>query len=667
MRVVHDFHGGIHPPASKRQSTGTPIRHAGIPAELVLPLLSCGGALLEACVEVGARVLKGQRIATAADTSGAPLHAPTSGEVVAIEPHPIAHPSGLTTPCLILRGDDRDEWIDHRGIDDYTKLPHDQLLQIIRDAGITGLGGAGFPTAVKLATHGKPIDTLILNGAECEPYASADDLLMRERAAQVIDGARILRHLLQPRETLLGIEDDKPEAIAALRQAAAGSDIEIVVFPARYPSGGERQLIQLLTGREVPSGGLPADIGVLCQNVATAAAVHRAVVHGEPLLSRITTITGDACREPRNYEVLFGTPLRHLLAQSGYDAARCSRLIVGGPLTGFTIDSDAVPVVETSHCIIAATATEMPEPPPPQPCIRCGFCAEVCPATLLPQQLYTFARTGDREQLEAHHLFDCIECGACAYVCPSRIPLVQHYRNAKGELLARDEQRRRADHARARFEARNQRLARDAQEREIRRRQRLDVAATAPVITVAAPTKPAPVDVVKAAVERAKARKAAQKTDPPATLSTGAESDPKQQLPALYKKLANAEQRLQEVREQYPAKLPHFEEAVALLRERIATAETAARNATPAADDAAQAAIARALTTHARRTRVSPLEQADQAIAALEKRIAKARYKLAQTERDGDASASLHDSALRQLEQKLEQARRERDALAERH
>ncbi len=527
MRKIWEIHGGIHPAENKHQSTGAPIRFAGIPAELTLPLSQHIGAPAEACVAVGERVLKGQMIATAKGPVSVPVHAPTSGEVVAIEARPIPHASGMSAPCIVIRSDGRDQWIDHRGVDDYLALDHDPLVELIRNAGIAGMGGAGFPTAIKLRTH-KPIETLILNGTECEPYITADDMLMREQAAQVIEGARILRQLVQPtRETLIGIEDNKPEAIAALRQAAAGSGIEIVVFPTRYPSGGEKQLIQILTGKEVPHGGLPADIGIACQNVGTAVAVHRAIVHGEPLISRITTITGAACAEPRNYEVLLGTPLSHLLALSGFDAARCSRLIVGGPMMGYTVTSDTVPVVKTTNCILAPTTAELPPPPPPQACIRCGLCAEACPATLLPQQMYWFARSSEWEKLEAHNLLDCIECGACSYVCPSQIPLVQYYRAAKAEIRTQHQERSKAEQAKARFEARNQRLAREETEKKAKRKARLDATGTQPTTAATTPTESAiPVDVVRAAIERAKAKKAALAQQNAAETPTAATPSP---------------------------------------------------------------------------------------------------------------------------------------------
>ena len=318
------------------------------------------------------------------------------------------------------------------------------------------------------------VEQLIINAVECEPYITADDRLMRERADEIVLGIQILQYLLNPHDTLIGIEDNKPEAIAALRAACADSDVEVRVVPTKYPSGGEKQLIQLLTGKEVPSGSIPAQCGVVCQNVGTAWAVKRAVHDGEPLLSRITTVTGDAVARPGNYEVWLGTPVADLLHHAGVDKERLGRLVMGGPMMGFTLHDPSVPVVKTSNCVIAASAEELPEPPPEQACIRCGACAEVCPANLLPQQLYWYAKTDDFERAQHHNLMDCIECGACAYVCPSHIPLVQYYRYAKGEIRTQAAEQIKADRARERFEARQARLEREQAEKEARRRARLE-------------------------------------------------------------------------------------------------------------------------------------------------------------------------------------------------
>ncbi|HBS13801.1 MAG TPA: electron transport complex subunit RsxC, partial [Alcanivorax sp.] len=403
------------------------------------------------------------------------LHAPTSGTVVALGPRPIQHPSGMDALCIVLEPDGEDRWAERRPVADHTRLGPGKLIALLRDAGVAGLGGAGFPTSVKvnLGDHQR-VEQLIINAVECEPYITADDRLMRERADEIVLGIQILQYLLNPHDTLIGIEDNKPEAIAALRAACADSDVEVRVVPTKYPSGGEKQLIQLLTGKEVPSGSIPAQCGVVCQNVGTAWAVKRAVHDGEPLLSRITTVTGDAVARPGNYEVWLGTPVADLLHHAGVDKERLGRLVMGGPMMGFTLHDPSVPVVKTSNCVIAASAEELPEPPPEQACIRCGACAEVCPANLLPQQLYWYAKTDDFERAQHHNLMDCIECGACAYVCPSHIPLVQYYRYAKGEIRTQTAEQIKADRARERFEARQARLEREQAEKEARRRARLE-------------------------------------------------------------------------------------------------------------------------------------------------------------------------------------------------
>ncbi|HBP69185.1 MAG TPA: electron transport complex subunit RsxC [Alcanivorax sp.] len=474
-RRCYDFPGGVHPAEHKTVSNRTPIAPGPRPAQLVLPLNMHLGAPARPIVAVGDRVLKGQMLAEPAGAVSAALHAPTSGTVVALGPRPIQHPSGMDALCIVLEPDGEDRWAERRPVADHTRLGPGKLIALLRDAGVAGLGGAGFPTSVKvnLGDHQR-VEQLIINAVECEPYITADDRLMRERADEIVLGIQILQYLLNPHDTLIGIEDNKPEAIAALRAACADSDVEVRVVPTKYPSGGEKQLIQLLTGKEVPSGSIPAQCGVVCQNVGTAWAVKRAVHDGEPLLSRITTVTGDAVARPGNYEVWLGTPVADLLHHAGVDKERLGRLVMGGPMMGFTLHDPSVPVVKTSNCVIAASAEELPEPPPEQACIRCGACAEVCPANLLPQQLYWYAKTDDFERAQHHNLMDCIECGACAYVCPSHIPLVQYYRYAKGEIRTQTAEQIKADRARERFEARQARLEREQAEKEARRRARLE-------------------------------------------------------------------------------------------------------------------------------------------------------------------------------------------------
>jgi len=477
---VWDIHGGIHPPECKDLSNRTPIQVPPLPARLVVPLAQHIGAPAEPCVVPGERVLKGQKIAEAAGFVSAPVHAPTSGTVSFIGPQPYPHVSGMLTASIVIESDGQDEWIDLQPHPDYQSMQPDQLLEHIRQAGIAGLGGAGFPTAVKL--NGPPtrhIRKLIINGTECEPYITADDLLMREKAHELVAGIEILVHLIQPEQVLIGIEDNKPEAIDAVRDAVGERAFQIKVFPTKYPSGGEKQLIQILTGEEVPSGGLPADIGMLCQNVGTCVAIHDAVLLGKPLISRITTLTGEALARPMNVEALVGTPVADLLAFAGLEHARLNRLIMGGPMMGFTLPSTDVPLIKTTNCLLASTLAELPPPPPALPCIRCGECAEVCPASLLPQQLHFFALGQEHEQLKAHNLFDCIECGACAYVCPSSIPLVQYYRAAKGEIRELEQKQQKAEHSRQRFEWRQERLRRAEEQKEADRRARAERAARA--------------------------------------------------------------------------------------------------------------------------------------------------------------------------------------------
>jgi len=477
---VWNIHGGIHPPERKELSNRTPVRQMPLPARLIVPLAQHLGAPAEPCVTLGEPVLKGQLIAEASGFVSAPLHAPTSGTVSFIGPQPYPHVSGMTATAIVIDSDGRDQWIELQPRTDYRQLPPADLLEIIRQAGINGLGGAGFPTAVKLtAPPTQAIHTLIINGTECEPYITADDLLMREKATELVAGIEILEHLIQPQRVLIGIEDNKPEAIEAVRAALGDRPYVLKVFPTKYPSGGEKQLIQILTGEEVPSGGLPADIGMLCQNVGTCVAIHDAVLLGKPLISRITTLTGEALAEPMNVEALIGTPVAELLAFAGLDSGKLNRLIMGGPMMGFTLPSLDVPLIKTTNCLLASTLAELPPPPPALPCIRCGECAEACPASLLPQQLHFFALGQEHEQLKAYNLFDCIECGACAYVCPSSIPLVQYYRAAKGEIRALEHKQQKAEHSRQRFELRQERLRRAEEQKEADRKARAERAARA--------------------------------------------------------------------------------------------------------------------------------------------------------------------------------------------
>ncbi|TDT43084.1 electron transport complex protein RnfC [Halospina denitrificans] len=470
-----DFPGGIELPDNKTQSLQSPIRQPSLPDHFAVPLLQHIGEHARACVQPGDTVLKGQRLADSDRGAGVPVHAPTSGTVTAIEARQVPHPSGLEDWCVRIEPDGRDQWTELADCPDYAELPVEEQLSRIHAAGIAGLGGAGFPTDAKLvAGDGARIRTLILNGAECEPYITADQSLMRERPEAIIAGARIISSLLGAEECLIGIEDNKPEAIKALQEATNGTGIEVVVVRTRYPSGGEKQLIQLLTGQEVPHDGIPADIGVLCQNIATAESIYRALRFGEPVISRITTLTGKALERPGNVEARIGTPIIHLLNEAGLHEDNLKRLIMGGPMMGFDLPSITAPVVKGTNCLIAGTADEFPDSPIPQPCIRCGLCEQACPMELLPQQLYWFARSGEYDKAEDFNLFDCIECGACSWVCPSSIPLVQYYQHAKGAIREQRREQEEADRARLRFEQRQARLEKEKAEKEERRQARME-------------------------------------------------------------------------------------------------------------------------------------------------------------------------------------------------
>ncbi|MCK7543305.1 electron transport complex subunit RsxC [Marinobacter bryozoorum] len=588
MTQLWNFPGGVHPPENKHQSTARPIRKGGIPERLVLPLQQHIGAPAEPLVQPGDKVLKGQKLADVTSGMGVPVHASTSGTIAGIELLPVPHPSGMSDWCIVLEPDGDDAWCELSPVADYRKLHRDDVLDLIREAGISGMGGAGFPTSIKLRPPSdRKVSTLIINGAECEPYITADDMAMRERADQIHGGIKVMSWILRPERCVIAIEDNKPEAIEAMRKASEGTQAEVVVVPTKYPSGGEKQLIQILTGMEVPSGGIPADIGVMCQNVGTAMAVYQAINRGEPLVSRITTVTGAGVDDPGNFETLIGTPARHLLDQAGFHPERINRLILGGPMMGYTLEDTSVPVIKTTNCLVAATENELPTPPPEQPCIRCGMCAEVCPMELLPQQLFWHAKAQDFDRAEHLNLFDCIECGACSYVCPSSIPLVQYYRYAKGEIRTQRAEQIKADRARERFEARQARLEREQEEKERRREERARAAAEAQKKKEAEAEKAvaegeatdersARAAMVQQALERKKAKPAA------AAAATSATTTDKPDIESLEKQLNQAkgkletmESMLDDARAAQADNVEKLERAVAKNLDRVKRAEDA--------------------------------------------------------------------------------------------
>jgi len=510
-RELFKFKGGVHPPEHKSESNSRPITVAPIPNFLVIPVRQHIGNPAKPLVHVGQSVLKGQMIAAADGYISAAVHAPTSGVISNIDMQPVPHVSGLPDLCITLVTDGLELWIDHGPID-YQSLSPAALRMQLRDMGLAGLGGAVFPSAVKLdpgAAQACP--TLIINGGECEPWITCDEMLMRERADDILQGAAVMRHLLGSTEVLVGIEDNKPEAIAAMQAAAAKLDfaVEIVAVPAIYPGGGAKQLIQTLTGKEVPSGKLSTDIGIQVFNVGTAYALARAVHHGEPLISRLITVTGHVLR-PKNFEVLIGTPMHTLINHAG-ERDGTTGVLMGGPMMGVPMPDLNVPVVKATNCILVKSAKQFPPLPKALPCIRCTRCADVCPAELQPQELFRFAKAGDFGRAQEYHLFDCIECGCCSYVCPSHIPLVDFYRYAKSEIWAREKEKRASDLARERHEFRQFRLEREKKEKAEKlaakaqaKRAELTAAPAEGTVTSDADAKKA---LIAAALARAQAKK----------------------------------------------------------------------------------------------------------------------------------------------------------------
>ena len=487
------FHGGIHitPPGHKTMSTARPSREAALCDEYAISLIQHDGTPFITQVAVGDRVLRGQLLAAPANHRDAPVHAPTSGTIRAIEPRPDMHPSNRPVPHLILASDGEDQSAPPLPALDIETVTPDELRARIHDCGIVGLGGAGFPTARKL---GHPANTLVINAAECEPYITCDDLQIRENAAAIIKGAQITARILGADNIHLGIEDDKPEAIAALRialDAAADPRIRISSVPVRYPSGNARQLFELLLGIRVPADAHASDYGLICHNSGTMKAVYDAVSLGLPLTERYTTISGEGICEPQVLRIRIGTAARELIQQSGgerHEHSAENRHIIGGPMMGYEIASLDTPLQKTGNSLLILPAAPAPEE---TPCIRCSRCADACPMELLPQQLLWYSQSNQHNRLKQYRLFDCIECGICAAVCPSGIPLVQYYRHSKGDIRAADKKAQDAEHARARHEARTARLEREAAERQAQmdaRRAKLREAAAPPA--PAAPPSP---------------------------------------------------------------------------------------------------------------------------------------------------------------------------------
>ncbi|AMG94525.1 electron transport complex subunit RsxC [Citrobacter amalonaticus] len=633
---IWDFNGGIHPPEMKTQSNGTPLRQVPLAQRFVMPLKQHIGAQGELCVAEGQHVLRGQAL-TCGWGRMLPVHAPTSGTVVAIAPHSTAHPSALAELSVIIDADGEDRWIEREGWQDYRSQSRETLIERIHQFGVAGLGGAGFPTGNKLQGGGDKIETLIINAAECEPYITADDRLMQDCAAQVVEGIRILAHILQPREVLIGIEDNKPQAISMLRAVLADArDISLRVIPTKYPSGGAKQLTQILTGKQVPHGGRSSDIGVLMQNVGTAYAVKRAIVDGEPITERVVTLTGEAVSRPGNVWARLGTPVRHLLNDAGFCPSADQMVIMGGPLMGFTLPWLDVPVVKITNCLLAPSATEMGEPQEEKGCIRCSACADACPADLLPQQLYWFSKGQQHDKATAHNIADCIECGACAWVCPSNIPLVQYFRQEKAELYAISQEEKRAAEAKARFEARQARLERE----KAARLERHKKAAVQP----AAKDQ----DAIAAALARVK-EKQAQATQP-VMIKAGEKPDNSAVIAAreARKALARAKQAENVTAVDADPRKAAVEAAIARAKARKQEQQASSEPAAPVEPvdprkAAVEAAIARAKARKQEQQAcgepAAPVEPVDPRKAAVEAAIARAKARKQEQQACGEPAA----------------------------
>lgn len=506
LDAIFKFRGGVHPPEHKSESTQRPISQLAIPDKLLLPLRQHAADMPTLIVQVGAHVLKGQLLAKPDSAASTAIHAPTSATVTAISTQLVPHPSGLADVCITLIPDGKDTWTELVA-QDWLSCDKQQLLASLRLSGIAGLDAAIFAPHIQLHDDGRArLHTVLINAAESEPYISCDDMLMRERADEIVQGIAIVQYLLDAAPCIIAIEDSKPAAVKAMSAACAGwvssihselavpPSICVKVVPTLYPSDNERLLIKRLLGSEIPSGKLATDMGITVFNVTTVLAIYRYFKFGEPAISRIVTMTGNVA-SPGNFEVLFGTPLMALVTAAGGAKADTTHYIMGGAMTGLALASSELPITQAANCIIAAAAALLTPAPLAMPCIRCGRCADACPMHLQPQQLYKLTQSDDFSSARDYHLFDCIECGCCSYVCPSHIPLVQYFRYGKSAIIAADQAQAAADLARERYEFRLARIAREKLElaqKHVQRTQRakttVDVALT-PASTAKLPAK----------------------------------------------------------------------------------------------------------------------------------------------------------------------------------
>ncbi len=466
---IWNFHGGIHPDQHK-DTAASPIQDLPLPNILVVPLRQHSTRAGELLVKEGDHVLRGQPLTLAVARGAIPVHAPTSGTVKSVSPARASHPSGLKAPAVTIIPDGEDQWIPLEGHPNWQEEDPAALAELVCAAGVAGMGGAGYPAGHKLLSARGKISILIINGCECEPYLTADDALMRGKAPEVVEGIRIVQHILKPEITLLALEDNKPEAAAAMEQAIreSGGGIELRILPTIYPTGAARPLIRRLTGMEVGYDNRSNDFGVTMHNVASCHAIREAVVLGRPSTERVVTLAGENFRQPGNYLIRHGTLLKHLINHVGLKDEKIVHMILGGPMMGFSAPGMDTPLVKTTGCVIAPSRKELPLEEHRMACIKCGRCQEVCPSNLVPYMLLSHSVARNFQGLEDCHFKDCIQCGCCTYVCSSSIPLVMEFRKAKAEMarLRREEQLRQQNQELIAF--REQRLAREQEERKAR-------------------------------------------------------------------------------------------------------------------------------------------------------------------------------------------------------